>query len=424
MPLSFYLKCYLWNSLERSRCLRCNSIQGSLNDRARSESRYVANIADATRRRPPPKNREWPPEFSTNGSEYVFDSRSSMFYVSQSDFFYDPKSTLYYGNKKGAYYRYNGTKSPPFEKVERMVSFEDSARSPNGIVADQAAELVNKNPIVERHRSDGKKKLIIKIKTVAITAPVLKKRAVDIERWTKERGNEIQEKTKAPEPTEAPSRTTTRVIPKPALKPPATESKLYKDAGDIVRLSAGEPICTICMRKFLNAEKLKRHETESALHKENLAKLREIERSVIPGRQVPSPMRIEAPAPTQYIDRAKKRRNLYGESIMAPPIRPLALAPVVHAVVDPEKNLGKKSVGNKLFQKMLLKSQTAGGDQSPSSSSAASAPSTGARVVSDLTANLRQDWARIESLAHGAMQRQRTGSSFTGGKGLGNNAPR
>jgi hypothetical protein len=344
-----------------------------------------------------------------------------MFYVSQSDFFYDPKSSLYYGNKKGAYYRYNGTKSPPFE----IVSSEEPSRTPtrtaNGSMADQVAQQVNLNPIEESHRSDGKKKLIIKINTVAITS-VVKKQAVDIERWKKKSGSESQESTKAPETMEARSKTTTRVIPVTAAPKPAASKGL------IVKSSAGEPICSICMRKFPNAKKLKRHETESALHKENLAKHRELERSrsknisIIPERQAPPPTRIEAPAPTQYVDRAKKRRNLYGESIMAPPIRPLELAPVVHAVVDPEINLGQKSVGNKLFQKMLFRSQAAGGDQS--SSVVAAAPSTGARVVSDLTHNLRHDWARIESLAHGAIQRQRTGSSFTGGKGLGNNAPR
>jgi hypothetical protein len=428
-------------------------------DRERSQSRNI------NRQRPPPNKTSelWPPEFSTNGSEYVFDSRSNMFYVSRSDFFYDPKSTLYYGNKKGAYYRYNDTKSPPFEKVDRtMVRFADpSGRTPHGGIATADQVDAKQQPA----KNSGKKKLTIKINTVAIiTTPVVKKQAVDIDRWTNKRAaSEHQEKTKAPEPTEArggPSKTTTTPVrpvaaaPKSAVsskmptgttKPLATESKLLsKDdaGGDIVRSSAGEPICAICMRKFPNTDKLKLHETTSALHKENLAKLGELERSrsaaAIPERQQgPSPpMRMEAPAAsTQYVDRAKKRRNLYGESIMPPPIRPLAVAPVVHAVVDPEKNLGLTSVGNKLFQKMLLKSQaTAGaapGDQSPASSassSAAAAASTGGvgtRVVSsDLTNNLRKDWARIESMAHGAMQRQRTGSRFTGGKGLGNNAPR
>jgi hypothetical protein len=421
MSLSFYLKCYLWNSLDRSRCLRCNSNQGSLIDRARSESRFI-DINEATRKRPLPKTREWtpewPPEFSTNGSDYVFDSRSSMFYASQSNFFYDPKSTLYYGNNQGAYYRYNGTKSPPFEKVERMVSFADQARTPKDISPDQDAEPANKTSIEEPHQSKGKKKLTIKINTVAIATPVVKKQAVDIERWTKKRGSENQKNANSTPVTAAPNPAKS----KGSTTRPATKSKLSKDAGGIVRSSAGEPICAICMRKFSSAEKLKLHETASALHKENLAKLRELEksRSAIPGRQAPSPMKIEAPVPMQYVDRAMKRRNLYGESIMAPPIRPLTVAPVVHAVVDIEKNLGQESVGNKLFQKMLLKSQDAGGDQSPS---AAAAP-TGGMLVSDLTDNLRQDWARIESLAHGAMQRQRTGSNYLGGKGLGNNALR
>jgi hypothetical protein len=457
MSLSSYmnLKCYLWNSLDRSRCLRCNSIQGSLVERLppreRSESRYT-DLTEATRKRlPSSKTSEWPPEFSTNGSDYVFDPRSGLFYESQSNFFYDPKNTLYYGNKKGAYYRYNGTKSPPFDKVKQMVNSAGLSRTPNVVIAANhvAAEPANnKKPIEEPHQQPkgGKKKLTIKINTVAITTPGVKKQAADIERWTKKNAVEKQQENKAPEQptTGAPSETTTptpvtrvTAAPKPAASsqgpagttpPPATESKLSKDAADIVKTSVGEPICTICMRKFPNDEQLKLHETASALHKENLAKLRELERSrtATPERHVPFPMKIETttPAPTQYVDRAKKRRNLYGESIMPPPIRATAVAPVVHAVVDPEKNLGQNSVGNKLFQKMLLKSQAAAAGGGDESSSAAAAPSTVTRLASDLTDNLRQDWARIESLAHGAMQRQRTGSSFAGGKGLGNKTPR
>jgi hypothetical protein len=68
----------------------------------------------------------------------------------------------------------------------------------------------------------------------------------------------------------------------------------------------GDPVCLLCMRKFRSTEQLRRHKAASQLHKENLRKAELARKQEESGHPQP------ASSTTEYVDRANKRRVLYG----------------------------------------------------------------------------------------------------------------
>mmetsp|Transcript_39628 Transcript_39628/g.82350 ORF Transcript_39628/g.82350 Transcript_39628/m.82350 type:complete len:371 (-) Transcript_39628:835-1947(-) len=325
------------------------------------------------------QQREWPPCFDTNGTSFVLDARSGLFYEQESDFFYNPQNKLYYGNKKAAYYRYNPDLKPPFEEVSK--------------VADAAAEGERKegsselDPVLDNN-SKAKPSISIKLKTKKLpkkkakvmapqdtstvvasaegtksSNPLKRQHHADMNKWS-ERQEELKEEE-----------------PQPAVKKARQVSKTAK----------GEPICTLCKRKFPNMEKLLYHERVSKLHAENLKKA-EASKKTTPK---------EAPgAPTNYVDRAKQRRNMYGPSdstqavavMTAPSDQPVErrVDETTTQVVLPEETLGSSNVGNQMLQKLGWSSGQALGRKRE-----------GAHDGNDATqSNLKSDWERIESMAN------------------------
>jgi hypothetical protein len=90
------------------------------------------DVDEFGRRRPAPgpTTPQWPPSFETNGSDYVLDNRSGMFYEARSDFFYDPTTKLYYSQKRQAYFRHRRNKEgkSAFDKVEQTIEASDASK--------------------------------------------------------------------------------------------------------------------------------------------------------------------------------------------------------------------------------------------------------------------------------------------------------
>jgi RNA-binding protein 5/10 len=291
------------------------------------------------------EEREWPPCFDSDGSAFVFDNRSAMFYESQSNFFYDPKSKLYYGNKKGAYFRYDKSQDPPFVQVQKMPATSADGETPKD-ASEMTAEpipntLAKPKPTIAINLKTTKKPKQAKRSLQGRAAPVVskveKERIANIEKW-----NEKQAE----------------------MKPESTQK--------ISTTLKGEPICTICKRKFPSIEKLRLHERASELHKSNLAKLAN-------AKEAENAKQKEAPAGT-YQDRAQKRRDLHG--IDAAPLKKPGLyqeqSPTSHPT--PSEGLGSNNIGNQMLKKM-------GWQESDK-------PEEGQQ------SNIRKDWDRIESLAN------------------------
>eukprot|EP00980_Cylindrotheca_fusiformis_P011109 scaffold2553_cov138-Cylindrotheca_fusiformis.AAC.17 len=311
-------------------------------DRARSDRRSPGKFRTSKKEL---EEREWPPCFDIDGSAFVFDNRSAMFYESQSDFFYDPKSKLYYGNKKGAYFRYDKSEKPPFVEVQKM-----AGKSADGGIAHDASEvtvepiqntLAKPKPAIAINLKIAKKskqpKGLLQKKVAPTVSKVEKERIANIEKW-----NEKQAE----------------------LKP--------ESAQKIRTTSKGEPICTLCKRKFPSIEKLRLHEKASELHKSNLAKAAK-------AKEVEDSKRKEAPS-GNYEDRAQKRRNLHGADTAI--VQPASLQQDEPSAFEPtqSESLGSSNIGNKMLQKM-------GWQQFDK-------PEDGQQQ------HIRKDWDRIESLAN------------------------
>lgn len=273
------MQCQEWNSGRDAECFRCGCRpeldpyyrRSRRDDYVRGQQeggdpttevdefgRVLPNQSSCSGGGGPPKKKRapWPPEFETNGSKYVFDNRSEMFYEGKSDFFYDPKTKLYYGNAQQTYYQYKSDEGK-FVAVDKP-----------------------KEPELQAVAVPEPKKISIHLKTKSLKKPkktkdpkigdkAAKQHANDMVKW-KERQQQQQEgghKTSA-----------------------------------IVRTAKGEPICTLCRRKFPTLEKLQYHEQMSTLHKDNLQK------------QLASQHERQ----TAYVDRAQQRRELHGGSLDLP----------------------------------------------------------------------------------------------------------
>ena len=314
----------------------------------------------------------WPPSFDKNGSAFVFDTRSGMFYESKTDFFYDPVSKLYYGNKQSIYYRYDNEKKV-FEEVQKVDSTKtDEALAPTPImelVAKPSAGSQEAKPTISiklKTTSLGsakaqKKGTKSKIKTVEPAPRVVKQHAADLAKWSERQAEKRQEQEKD--------------VPMPAAEV------------TIATTAKGEPICLLCRRKFPTLAKLEYHNKASALHKENVAKER--------AKEVAAASKQDSPC---YMDRAQQRRTMYGPEtsavVAATDLQSLVnLGSQSSVPVAPQDSLGESNIGNQMLQKLGWKDGAAlGRNSEESGDSVAAGPG---RVAS----SVQQEWDRIEVLA-------------------------
>jgi len=269
-----------------------------------------------------------------------------MFYESKSDFFYDPKSKLYYSNKKEAYFRYDKEEDPPFVKVEKSGGgpLEASEVTVEPIVSNiaKAKPLIAIN-LKKIKKIKGSKTATTQPKhQVPIVSKEQKQRIANIEKWS-----EKQAEIKA-------------------------EIGLENGEQQKIRWTKkGQPICMLCKRKFQSVDKLRLHERESEMHRQNLEKLKKARQASL--------KRKESPAGT-YTDRAQRRRDLHGIEASLNPLGRMEESE--EDFTDPATTndmLGSDNIGNQLLRKMGWKE----GDKSEA----------------DPQDNLRKDWDRIETLA-------------------------
>jgi hypothetical protein len=410
---------------------------------------------DETEVQNPIEPKEWPPSFQENGSAFVFDVRSAMFYERLSDFFYDPKSKLYYGNKKCAYFRYDDTKEPPFVEVQKMTTEQvEEQRSSGGIAQEKVAPPLLKLKAVGL----SKPKIAIKFRTKKVKSSVAvstlssreaattttvsvskakQQQIANIGKW-----NEQQAELKQQQGV---------VDPNPSVQ----GSTLPLAPSKIKTTIKGEPICLVCKKKFPNLAKLRLHEKGSELHKKNLLKLEETRKqkklsaaaasaasaatagtkrklgeaatailaidhsaststataatttatttSTSTSTTMSTAMAI---ATTVYTDRAERRRQLHGADLGGPQSL-LRFEPLIPAT--PQQSLGQTpprtdllddetNVGHQMLQKMGYTTNQQQKEK-PNSSRISSSSAT--------NKHLRKEWDRIEAMAQKSVPRYR-----------------
>ncbi|CAJ1925980.1 unnamed protein product [Cylindrotheca closterium] len=318
--------------------------------RSRSRSRRSHDRFRDRRTPSPEVEPEWPPSFDKDGSAFVFDNRSAMFYEALSDFFYDPKSKLYYSNKKESYFRFDEKEDPPFVKVEK--SGGGPLEASEVTVEPIVSAIAKPKPMIAINlktikKIKGSKSSIARYKHQApLVSKEEQQRIANIEKW-REKQVEIKAEAQLEEGDE--SRQKIRWTKK------------------------GQPICMLCKRKFQSVEKLRSHERDSEMHKQNVVKLEEARQAVL--------KRKESQAGT-YTDRAQRRRDLHGieGGLNAPSASRIGdPTEAMEPATVPNDTLGSDNIGNQLLRKMGWQE----GDKSES----------------DPQDNLRKDWDRIETMA-------------------------
>mmetsp|Transcript_18327 Transcript_18327/g.22733 ORF Transcript_18327/g.22733 Transcript_18327/m.22733 type:complete len:396 (-) Transcript_18327:142-1329(-) len=364
--------------------------------------------------KPPPK-REWPPQFESAGAAYIFDSRSGFFYEASSDFFYDPKTKLYYGNKKGKYYEYCKGETPRFRAVSQLPGDASSLESEStlnnskddaGKRNDRSSPESDRDPTSNgsaKPEKKDKKKIAICIKkkftdktektseppkpasaspqNQLVPSQIQKKHAADIDKWTV-RTREMRDAPADPgtSPSDPPSST-----PNPPSQKTCPIAKTSKNPSPTKTTTSGQPVCMLCKRKFGDRTKLKQHIEHSALHKQNLAK-----KAAADAAKSSAP--LASLTTTEYRDRAKERRVMYGpetastaneeEPATVGPSLTTARTVTATESIRPDENLGDSNIGNQMLQKLGWKKGESLGQQK-----------------SCVGEKLKEDWETIEALA-------------------------
>jgi len=251
-------------------------------------------------------------------------------------FFYDPKLKLYYGNEKQKYYEYCGESGarPPFREVDNQnqdsSATNNAVGGENGALAGDKVTLSGQDLIVQalqggaashgNMKKDEKKKIAICLKTKTsggknnaksimnkdktnATSTLLassrteKKHNADIEKWVK-RGKEAQD-----------SSDTTKVNDRASEDAITPADTCKKVSTEVKTTTSGKPICLLCRRKFADIKKLRQHEKLSALHKENLLKQK---KKTEQSDKITNKANTSDITSTEYRDRAKERRSMYG----------------------------------------------------------------------------------------------------------------
>eukprot|EP00981_Chlorochromonas_danica_P013062 scaffold5744_cov179-Ochromonas_danica.AAC.9 len=312
---------------------------------------------------PVPAKPLWPPLFETHGSAYIFQVKSGYFLEPHSECYYCPKSKLYYSARNGVYYRYDPSIDPPFRRFDPPQPIEPEDKPAPAAVAAEisaVAESTVRQPVSLSLGGVMK----AKAKGVAPNKKVLQ----DMAKW--EAAQKEEEEPEEEIPSNVNSAFGKRVskaavTAAPPVAPSAVSALLVLSSEEVVNSvsSSGSPpnlptaaissnvvsssankiVCTLCRRQFPSAEVLARHEKESKLHAENLAKAQKQQKS----------------STSQYRDRAEERREMFGSVAdhvrKAPsPLEPIASTArsVVESAPPVPLTADESNPGNVMLRKM------------------------------------------------------------------------
>jgi len=298
---------------------------------------------------------QWPPRFETHGAAYIFQPQTGCFFEPTSEYYYCPKSKLYYCVHSGVYYKALG---PPtgidgLPSESTFIRFQPPLPSGPEDVGPQSgnsgaleglanADKVGRKPVVLSMSFGGSKsksaapKPAKKEPVVAATpaesagigntTTAFRKGAVTqaMAKWeeVKKKSEEEDEggsSKAAPTATSIPTAVTKEVKATKEYTDPKPTERSQSDVPDspAVAANSSQSVCLLCRRQFPSVEQLQRHEKESKLHAENLAKKQAADAETASGAG-PQTDSGTASGPA-YRDRASERRAIFGQSLHPEP---------------------------------------------------------------------------------------------------------
>lgn len=244
----------------------------------------------------------WPPYFETNGALYTFQASSGYFYESISQYYYCTKSKLYYNTINGNYYSCDLSSGelkfsktiPPLPTESYEVALANLNASQQVAVSEASTEVLsslNKKPVIINLGVKAKAKPIVISSNKTNTGM---KSALDIAKWEskKQELKEDNQETLTSSDKSVP-------IKSIVLSTPSSNTKT---------VPSNSFICYVCKRALNSAELLARHEKESKLHLENVAK------AAVEAATRTEETKDDASSHVVYRDRASERRSIHGSS--------------------------------------------------------------------------------------------------------------
>ena len=276
----------------------------------------------------------YPPNFDTHGGLYAFQPQSGYFLDPVSEYYYDPKSKLYYNASDGTYCYYDASKNPPY--VPFQPPSPSSAPSTSTTYATTDATSTTKEQDLEAQAAAAlARKPVILSMTGALgskgSKPIVNRKiATNLAKWESVAQDEVDEAEQGPSAFGKPGAKKPSVVASveassgasstPSAAPIAVAINEESAAPSVNPTTAvlpsvatipAEPsvpassVCLLCRRQFASPEQLVRHEKESKLHAENLAK-----------QQQQSTVTLSNdPNVSVYRDRASERRAVHGDSV-------------------------------------------------------------------------------------------------------------
>lgn len=265
---------------------------------------------------------QWPLCFDTNGGAYVFQAHSGCFFEPLSEFYYCPKSKLYYSAVTGVYYRQKPLAAAPSgmlteDQLERFMPpvpshpFVPPSESPP---VQSTPAVVVPPPVVQIMDVDEpaktRKPVVLSLgigkRVSAKETKVIGASPADVAKWMKrdddddnqtEQSRDAQAKAQAQLTQSAADKQQSNNNSNSSSS--AVTSAASASASTTSSSSSAPPrfVCLLCSRQFQSAEHLSKHENQSKLHADNLAKKKAEEEA----------------AKVEYRDRAAERRKLYGQ---------------------------------------------------------------------------------------------------------------
>ena len=277
----------------------------------------------------------YPPNFDTHGGLYAFQPQPGYFLDSVSEYYYDPKSKLYYNASDGTYCYYDASKNPPYASFQPPSPSSAPSASTAYATTDATSTHKEQEDLQALAAAALARKPVILSMTGAVgskgSKPIVNRKiATNLAKWESVAQDEDDEAEMGPSAFGKPGAKKPSVVASveassgasstPPAAPTAVAINEERVAPSVNLTAAVSPsvaavptapgvpaasVCLLCRRQFASPEQLVRHEKESKLHAENLAKQQQ--QSTVTSSNDPNV--------SVYRDRASERRAVHGDSV-------------------------------------------------------------------------------------------------------------
>ncbi|XP_028407873.1 RNA-binding protein 5-like isoform X2 [Dendronephthya gigantea] len=313
-------------------------------------------------------------------SSYVYDAASGYYYDTTTGLYYDPTTQYYYNSTTKQYMYWDATT----QQYVTVVSSAGSSETPATTAADQtqgASEMDSTAASKEKQK-----------KAKSLNA---KKIAKDMERWAKKQAKNkeasrpqatalttqdtVKESTYQYDPNDLKGGInmsitgSTTITPLATASPLAALSELDNPTAPAIPAAAGSLVaeydgddsggdegnkeddytdltkmaCLLCKRQFPTKEALSRHVQLSDLHKQNLLVQKKLKMSF---NEIDEYEKEQREA--KYRDRARERRELFGQPDSAPPGSKRKKKGKISYEQPTKDGITSDNIGNKMLQAM------------------------------------------------------------------------